>query len=41
MSGLVFKWLKEQGGLAAIQKHNETKSALVYKAIDGSNGFFQ
>ena len=32
--GLVFKWLKEQGGLEAIQKRNQEKAALLYDEID-------
>lgn len=30
IAGLVFKWLKEQGGLAEIEKRNIAKSALLY-----------
>jgi phosphoserine aminotransferase len=40
VSGLVFKWLKQQGGLAAIEKRNAEKAALLYDALDGS-GFFR
>ena len=32
--GLVMRWLKEQGGLAAMEQRNEEKAALVYQAID-------
>jgi phosphoserine aminotransferase len=39
--GLVMKWLKQQGGLEAIEKVNDAKAALVYGAIDGSNGFYR
>ena len=35
--GLVLKWLKKNGGLAAIEKINREKAALLYKAIDNSN----
>ena len=35
--GLVLKWLKKTGGLAAIEKINREKAALLYKAIDNSN----
>ena len=38
--GLVFKWAKKMGGLAAIEKTNRTKADLVYKAIDNSGGFY-
>jgi phosphoserine aminotransferase len=39
--GLVLKWAKKLGGLAAIEKINRTKADLVYKAIDGSGGFYR
>ena len=39
MAGLVFKWLKEQGGLSAIAAANEAKARLLYGAIDAS-GFY-
>ncbi|MGE5550037.1 MAG: 3-phosphoserine/phosphohydroxythreonine transaminase, partial [Bacteroidota bacterium] len=38
---LVLRWLKAQGGLDAIEKRNRDKAALVYGAIDGSNGFYK
>lgn len=41
MVGLVFKWAKKMGGLAAMEKHNRTKADLVYKAIDESGGFYR
>lgn len=37
---LVFKWLKHQGGLAAVEKVNAEKAALLYQAIDAS-GFYR
>ena len=37
LAGLVFSWLKEQGGLAAIQQANEKKAATLYGAINDSN----
>lgn len=39
--GLVLKWLKELGGLEAIQKINREKAGLVYDVIDQSGGFFR
>jgi phosphoserine aminotransferase len=36
IAGLVFKWLKSQGGLAAIGKRNRNKAAALYAAIDNS-----
>jgi phosphoserine aminotransferase len=41
VAGLVFKWLQGQGGLAAMQEINQAKAALLYAAIDGSEGFYQ
>ncbi|NRA38717.1 MAG: 3-phosphoserine/phosphohydroxythreonine transaminase [Planctomycetes bacterium] len=35
-----FRWLKRQGGIAAIEERNERKAALIYNAIDNSNGFY-
>jgi phosphoserine aminotransferase len=37
--GLVFKWLKEQGGLEAIQAHNVKKAKLLYDFLDSSKLF--
>lgn len=37
---LTMKWIKKQGGIKAIQKMNNEKAALLYDAIDNSNGFF-
>jgi phosphoserine aminotransferase len=36
IAGLVFQWLKRQGGLAAIGKINEAKAAKLYGTIDAS-----
>ncbi len=38
-AGLVFRWMKAQGGLAAIGARNRAKAQLLYGAIDGS-GFY-
>lgn len=35
--GLVLQWLKQQGGIAAIEQRNIAKAARLYKAIDESN----
>lgn len=35
--GLVLKWLKEQGGVEAIEQRNIAKAELLYKAIDQSS----
>lgn len=37
--GLVFKWLKEQGGLAAMKAKNEEKAAILYNFLDQSQLF--
>ncbi len=34
--GLTLEWLKEQGGLAAIEGHNKAKAEKLYAAIDAS-----
>lgn len=39
VAGLVFRWLLEQGGVAAIEQRNIAKSALLYDFIDQS-GFY-
>lgn len=40
LAGLVFKNLKAQGGLAAVEEANIAKANLLYSAIDGSGGFY-
>lgn len=40
MAGLVFQWLKRQGGLAAIEAVNVEKASLLYDCIDNSGGFY-
>ncbi|MFJ5378015.1 3-phosphoserine/phosphohydroxythreonine transaminase [Pectobacterium sp. CHL-2024] len=37
LSGMVFKWLKEYGGLAEMEKRNQEKADLLYSAIDGND----
>ena len=37
--GLVFKWLKAQGGLEAVAKHNEEKAKIFYDYLDESKLF--
>ncbi len=37
LSGLVFKWLKSIGGVAAMEKINREKAALLYNYIDQSS----
>lgn len=38
-SMLTLEWLKEQGGLQAIEKHNQAKTKLVYDEIDRNAAF--
>ncbi|MCB2155720.1 3-phosphoserine/phosphohydroxythreonine transaminase [bacterium] len=37
--GLVFKWLKNNGGLSAIFEHNKKKAGILYDCLDGSDFF--
>ena len=37
----IFRWLDAQGGLAAMEKRNADKAALIYDTIDQSNGFYK
>ena len=37
IAGLVFKWLKELGGLAEMGKLNQRKASMLYAAIDNSD----
>jgi len=39
LAGLIFKWLKAQGGLVAMAERNRVKAERLYAAIDGS-GFY-
>ena len=39
MAGLNFQWIKKQGGVPALQKHNEEKAARLYDHIDNSTMF--
>ena len=36
IAGLVFNWIKAQGGLAAMEEHNRTKAALLYDYLDAT-----
>ena len=37
LAGLVFKWIKAQGGLAGMEAHNRAKAALLYGTLDASD----
>jgi phosphoserine aminotransferase len=38
---LVLEWMKDQGGLSAIELMNKAKADLLYSAIDGSQSFYR
>jgi phosphoserine aminotransferase len=37
MAGLVFQWLKRQGGITAVEARNQAKATLLYETIDNSS----
>lgn len=39
IAGMVYEWIKDLGGIKAIQKRNEDKAKLIYDFLDGSNLF--
>lgn len=41
MVNLVLKWIKRNGGLEVMQQRNEEKAAIVYEAIDNSDGYYR
>lgn len=41
MAGLVFQWLKRNGGVAKMEQTNIAKARLLYDAIDSSSGFYR
>jgi phosphoserine aminotransferase len=41
VAGLVFQWIKRQGGLAAMEQLNIRKADLLYRCIADSNGFYR
>ncbi|MDK2985520.1 MAG: phosphoserine aminotransferase [Clostridia bacterium] len=38
---LVLKWIKENGGLAEMEKINKEKAGIIYDAIDTSGGYYK
>ncbi len=40
IAGLVFQWLKRNGGVAQAEQTNIAKARLLYDAIDSSSGFY-
>lgn len=41
LAGLVFEWLKAEGGLQAMAAVNRGKAQALYAAIDGSGGYYR
>jgi phosphoserine aminotransferase len=41
LSGLVFRWIAEMGGVIAMKKNSEQRSSRLYDAIDHSESFYQ
>jgi len=41
IAGLVFKWVLAKGGVEAMARINKAKADKLYKAIEGSNGFYR
>ncbi|MEF9979598.1 MAG: 3-phosphoserine/phosphohydroxythreonine transaminase, partial [Thermomonas sp.] len=41
MLGLTVKWMLDEGGVAVFAERNARKAALLYAAIDGSDGFYR
>ncbi len=41
LAGLVFRWIADMGGVAAMEQRSAERSACLYRAIDGSGGFYR
>jgi phosphoserine aminotransferase len=41
LMGLVLKWIRKQGGLAAMERVNRRKAEIVYQALEAAAGFYQ
>jgi phosphoserine aminotransferase len=41
LAGLVFQWMKNEGGMATFAERNRRKAELLYGAIDGSGGYYR
>ena len=41
MVGKVMKWMESEGGIEAMEKNANTKSSLLYNALDNSGGFYR
>ena len=40
IAGLVFQWIKAQGGVAEMERRAVERSSMLYAAVDGSGGFY-
>lgn len=40
MMGLVFEWIKEEGGVSVLHQRNTEKAKMLYDIVDNSNGFY-
>ncbi|HRK21320.1 MAG TPA: 3-phosphoserine/phosphohydroxythreonine transaminase [Fimbriimonadaceae bacterium] len=40
MCGLVYKWVRKEGGLEEMFRRNSEKAGIIYQAIDSSGGFY-
>ncbi len=41
LAGKVFAWIEREGGLPEMARRNRRKAELLYRAIDGSGGFYR
>lgn len=41
MLGKVLRWMRDQGGVAAMERQAEGKAGMLYDAIDGSGGYYR
>jgi len=41
LAGLVFKWMKTEGGMPVFAERNRRKAELLYAAIDDSDGYYR
>ncbi len=41
MINLTLKWIKDEGGLEAVEKANRAKADMIYKAMDESDGYYR
>ena len=41
MLGKVLRWMRDQGGVAAMERQAEEKAGMLYDAIDGSGGYYR